>query len=122
MNEQEQIKKLIKNLSITEEEAIQLMEDDKKIDKGAKMFELTPEQKKIAKKMTITTSATKVDAYGKKSARTKKTDNDKSTLIEKIANSIAELTEQIEITNPEREINFSFNGRKFKVILSAPRK
>ena len=117
----EQIKKLMKNLSITEEEAIQLMKDDKQIDKGAKLFELTPEQKKVAKKMTITT-ATKVDAYGKKTQRTKKVDNDKESLVKMIADVLTSNTEQVEITNPEREINFIFNGRKFKIILSAPRK
>jgi hypothetical protein len=30
-------------------------------------------------------------------------------------------TADFEMTNPEREINFTYNGRKFKIVLSAPR-
>ena len=37
-------------LGISREEAIQLIEDDKAIDKGAKMFDLDPELEKGAKK------------------------------------------------------------------------
>ena len=43
----EEIKKIMQLLDITEEEALELLEDDKKIDKGEKMdFDLTPEQEK----------------------------------------------------------------------------
>ena len=44
------IAKHMKVLGITREEAIQLIEDDRKIDKGEKLFELTPEQKQASKK------------------------------------------------------------------------
>ena len=47
-----QIEKLMKNLGISEEEALQVLADDKAIDKGEKLFELSEEQKKVAKKMT----------------------------------------------------------------------
>jgi hypothetical protein len=30
-------------------------------------------------------------------------------------------TPQIEITNSERQIDFTFSGRKFRIVLSAPR-
>ena len=38
----EQVEKLMKTLDLTEEEALQLIEDDKAIDLGAKMFDLDP--------------------------------------------------------------------------------
>ena len=44
------VQKHMRILGITEEEAIQLIEDDRRIDKGEKLFELTPEQKQAAKK------------------------------------------------------------------------
>ena len=37
-------------LKISRDEAIQLIEDDKRIDKGEKLFSLTPEQEKASKK------------------------------------------------------------------------
>lgn len=121
---EEKIEKLMKNLSISREEALELLADDKRIDKGEKLFELTPEQKKVAKKMTITTSATKtkVDAYGKKTQRAKKVDSDKELLVKLVVESLTSKIQNLEITNPEREINFTYNNRKFKIILSAPRK
>ena len=45
----EQVKKMMKALDITEAEALQLIEDDKRIDKGEKLFELTKEQQKASK-------------------------------------------------------------------------
>ena len=39
-----EVEKLMKSLDITEQEALQLIEDDKRIDNGEKLFELTKEQ------------------------------------------------------------------------------
>ena len=44
-----EVEKLMKSLDITEQEALQLIEDDKRIDKGEKLFELTKEQQKASK-------------------------------------------------------------------------
>lgn len=44
-------KYLMQTLGISAEEAKQLMEDDAKIDKGEKLFELSADQKKVEKKM-----------------------------------------------------------------------
>ena len=38
-------------LGCTEEEALQTLEDDKKIDKGEKLFELDPTLKRVAKRL-----------------------------------------------------------------------
>ena len=43
-----QIQKLMKSLNISREEALELMEEDKQIDRGAKLYELDPELEKGA--------------------------------------------------------------------------
>jgi hypothetical protein len=120
----EQVEKLMKTLDLTEEEALQLIEDDKAIDRGAKMFDLDPELEKASKRArqaprTSTPTPTK---------RTKKEDTDKGFLISLLAKALTASdnegfteTPQIEITNPERQIDFTFSGRKFRIVLSAPR-
>ena len=110
------IDKLMKTLDITREEALQLIEDDKAIDRGAKMFDLDPELEKASKRArqaprTTTPAPTK---------RTKKEDTDKGYLISEIVKALAEC-DKVEITNPERQIDFEFSGRKFRIVLSAPR-
>ena len=110
------IDKLMKTLDITREEALQLIEDDKAIDRGAKMFDLDPELEKASKRArqaprTTTPTPTK---------RPKKEDTDKGYLISEIVKALAEC-DKVEITNPERQIDFEFSGRKFRIVLSAPR-
>ena len=48
------VKKHMKARDIPKEEAIQLEMDDKAVDKGEKLFELSDEQKKVAKKYAAT--------------------------------------------------------------------
>lgn len=120
MNEK-RISELMRLLDISREEAIDVIKSDDAIDHGEKLFELSADQKKAEKEMRTTTSA--VNAYGRKVTRTKKSDNDKAYLIEVITHAIENvIDEKVTVTNAEREINFSFGGRKFKVVLSAPRK
>ena len=109
-------------LGLTREEAIEMLTDDERIDKGEKLFELSPEQQKASK--TARQAPRKVDAYGKTTTRERKADNDKQDLIQLIAKALwnnPEFVSQFEVTNPEREITLTANGRKFKITLSAPR-
>lgn len=119
----EEIKKLMQLLDISYEEALELAEDDKKIDKGEKMdFDLTPEQEKNVKQIK-NGMARCVDAYGKKRDREVKEDPEKKFLIAEIDSLLARVKcENIVVTNPQREINFEYAGRRFKIVLSAPRK
>ena len=116
------IDKHISLLGISQEEAEQLVADDEAIDKGAKLFELSAEQEKASKKAraigTKTTTTTKTTTK-----RERKADNDKAMLIDEIKQALEglESVEGIEVTNAEREMLFHCNGRKFKVVLSAPR-
>lgn len=117
--DEKRIAELMRLLDISREDAIDVIKSDEEIDRGAKLFELTADQKKAEKQMRTTTS---VNAYGRKVTRTKKSDNDKAFLISILEKAIAENAENVVVTNAEREINFSYDGRKFKVVLSAPRK
>lgn len=119
MNEK-RINFLIKKLQIPREEAIEILNADKEIDKGAKLFELTPEQNKIVKKMKNTGIKT-VDVYGKTRQRTRKIDNSKRQIIEQVRQALFESADSLTVTNVERQIDFVMGGRKFRIVLSAPR-
>ena len=116
MNEK-QIEKLMKSLDITREEAIQLIEDDKAIDRGAKMFDLDPELEKGAKKAR--------QAERKASApvkREKKAKPEKAEICCAMMDGLKALgVEEFNISNPEREFVFFHNGTKYKVTLACPR-
>lgn len=106
------------DLGCTEEEAYEVIEADRKIDKGEKLFELDPELEKGAKKARQ--APRKANATPTK--RERKEDTDKRILIQFLTNALtnSDITEY-EITNPERQIDFTFSGRKFRIVLSAPR-
>lgn len=117
---EKQIEKLMKNLDLTREEAIQVIEDDKRIDKGEKLFSLTAEQEKASKKARST--GTKQPTTYKFNKRVRKADNDKQHLINLLTEIIEKEGCEVEITNKEREFLFIYNEKKYKVVLSAPRK
>ena len=119
--DEKQIQKLMTTLDLTREEAIQLIADDKEIDRGAKMFELSAEQEKASKKARQTTGKVEKKAPTK---REKKSDNEKLILMNAFNEVLEQMEEvaNIEKLNEERETTFTFNGRKFKITLSAPRK
>lgn len=109
-------------LQISREEAEQLIADDEAIDKGAKLFELTADQKQASKQARSTGTKTTNPATPR-AKREKKADSEKGMLISAFSSALENLAEvdKIDITNAEREIVFFCNGRKFKVVLSAPR-
>ena len=115
----DQVKQLMETLDLTEEQALELIESDKEIDKGAKLFELTPEQEKASKKARATGTRTQTTP----TKRERKADLDKQFLISILYKALADNTNDavVDITNPERQIDFEHNGRKFRVVLSAPR-
>jgi predicted nuclease of restriction endonuclease-like (RecB) superfamily len=117
-----QVEKLMKALDITEEEALQVIADDKAIDKGEKLFELTAEQKKASK--SARQGDRKPTVYKFDTSKRKRPENvGKRTLIDAIQSALTELgADSMEVTNPERELNFEVDGVKYKVVLSCPRK
>jgi hypothetical protein len=114
----EKIKNLMRTLDLTEDEARELLADDEKIDKGEKLFDLPKELEKGSKKARQVRS---VDAYGKQRTRERKEDADKRFLTEMLADAVSNHAEHFTVTNAERQIDFVYNGRKFRIVLSAPR-
>ena len=118
MLDEKLIAKHMKNLGISREDAIKLIEDDKEIDRGAKMFELEPELAKGAKKArqvgrTVSSTPTK---------REKKPKPEKAEICSAMMDGLKELgVEEFTINNPEREFVFTHNGTKYKVTLACPR-
>lgn len=111
-----EIAQLMQKLDITEAEAIQLLEDDKAIDKGAKLFELTDEQAKASKKARQADRAPTVYQF---KPRERKADNDKREILGLLLDRLDEYNPQV--VNPEREFLFTYNEKKYKIVLSAPR-
>ena len=113
---EEKIQKLMKTLNISREEAIELMEDDKEIDRGAKLFELDPELEKGAKK------ARQADRKPNSTKRERKPKPEKEEICSAMMDGLRELgVEDFTITNAEREFIFHRNGVKYKVTLACPR-
>ena len=111
------IEKHMKLLNITREEAIELIEDDKRIDKGEKLFELDPELEKGAKKARQ--ADRKVSAPVK---REKKAKPEKAEICSAMMEGLGALgVTDFSITNAEREFIFIHNGTKYKVTLACPR-
>ena len=111
-------------LKISRDEAIQLIEDDKRIDKGEKLFSLTPEQEKTSKKARSAGRKPKTTVYKFDTTKRKKPENkNKSDLISVITSALTEHgAENLELINPEREFTFTMDGTKYKIVLSLPRK
>ena len=122
--EKEKQIKALKNLGLTDEEVAGVLADDEKIDKGAKLFELPKELEEGAKKAR---NAGNCKGYTKSTNREKKVDEDKRELIYIIKNALTNPlcgnlpVENLEIANPEREMTFTHNGKKYKIVLSCPR-
>lgn len=119
----DKIKNLMEKLDITEEEALQLVEDDKAIDRGEKLFELSDEQKKNAKKATNLGEKTKKTT--KKAPNRKKNDT-KATIISELSEFLIQndqiVAENMEIVNAERQISFKIGENSYSLTLTQHRK
>ena len=111
-------------LGCSEEEALQTIEDDKKIDQGEKLFDLDPELEKGSKKARQAPRK----ANSTPTKRERKADENKRFLIALLNSALVNSDDEgftevpeVEIANPERQIDFTFSGRKFRIVLSAPR-
>lgn len=116
------LKELARVLNITEDEARAVQETDKRIDRGEKLFELSPELEAGAKK------ARRADRKKVENVkRERKPDEDKRELIQYLESSLEDAYPDLDlgnitITNPEREMEFTYNGIKYRLTLMRPRK
>lgn len=117
----EQLQRIMANLKCTEEEAAEIMAYDKAVDKGEKTpHDLTPAQNKVAQSYART--GTRKPTVYKFEKKERKPNEPKRELIEMFAAALTENSINHAITNPERQIDFTFNGVKYRIVLSAPRK
>ena len=127
MTYDEMVANIMTVLAVSEEEAKSIIETDKLIDKGADPFPLTAEQKEVEKQMR--------QADRKKETaprqRERKVDADKREIILSLNDFLIDFVHEYDedcidddvcMTNPERQIDFTFRGKKYRVELSAPRK
>ena len=116
---EDKIKALMENLGCDYETAKQVVLDDERIDKGEKLFEQTPEQKANSKKYR---QGDRKPTVYKLDKRERKADADKRQLIALLCASVGEVADnEPTVSNIERQIDFEFKGRRFRVVLSAPR-
>ena len=110
----------------TKEEIEDMLKADREIDRGADLFPLDHELEKGAKKAR---RADRTDTP-KKANRERKPNDDKRFLIDALVWAVTTDIEQagdnvlatdVEIVNTEREFLFTYNGTKYKVVLSVPR-
>ena len=106
-----QIQQIMKTLQISEAEAKEVLDYDRRIDAGEKLGELSAEQKKVAKEMTITRTKT---SY-KFQQRERKANAAKQEIIAALAQTLENKgAEKLEIANVEREFSFLLDNVKYK--------
>lgn len=125
LEEKKKFEKIKSVLGVSDEEAKQIMEDDKKVDHNEPLeWDLTDEQKKVAKQYTKT-GTRKTTAYNF-SKRERKENITKSGLISILHKFLTEtdeiLVENAEITNKERQIAFKVGEDSFELTLVQKRK
>lgn len=124
--DKDRIARIAKTLDISYEEAKEMLEEDKKVDRMKDKDvtnDINEEQKKAIKKYSKCGN-TKVDAYGKKTKRVVKADDVKRSIIQIIANALndTETVENVEITNIQKTIAFKIGADDFEIDLKRKRK
>lgn len=125
--DEKRIAQLMKTLNCSREEVIEMLQEDKEIDRGAKLNELPEELQAGAKK------ARQAERKANAKPRVKKEDEDRrflidyfvKALINEVHYSLTDVTcvnaQKVEVTNPERELTFEYNGKKYRLTLAVPR-
>ena len=121
MTEKEKtIQLYMSKLDLSHEEAEQMWLDEQEDN----LPDLTPEQKAVAKEMAQ--ADRKKESTPRK--RERKPDNDKRLLVSVLHGFLHDFLFasqdhlHCEMTNPEREIEFTFKGNRYRLTLSKPRK
>lgn len=112
---------LMAQLKCTREEALEIIECDKAIDRGERVyFDLDPEAEKQAKKYANTGTR---QTNGQKTERKRKENPTKATIIAEISDFLMEKGyEMVEITNKERQIAFKVGENAYELTLVQKRK
>jgi len=117
----EQLSRIKAGLKCSDEEAAEILAYDKQIEHGEQTpYDLTPAQNKIAQSYAHT--GTRKPTVYKFTPRERKPNEPKREIIQVLEEALRNCAENITLTNPERQIDFNFNGVKYRIVLSAPRK
>lgn len=127
MEKENRVEEIMRLLKCTEEEAKSVIEADKAIDKGEKLFELTDEQKANVKKVTKAgTRETKKPFTLDLKPRERKKNATKGAIIAVLAKFLTEneeiLVENLQILNEEKLISFSIGENTYELDLKQKRK
>lgn len=117
---EQDILRIMSALNVDRETATEIAQADKAIDRGEKMpFDLTTEQEKATRTYRQVARPVMVESK----PRPRKVDEDKRCLMSLLAECVENIAEggAVDVTNPERELVFHYNGKKYKITLSAPR-
>ena len=120
------IEKHIKSLGCTREEAIDIIETDKIIDKGGRTpYDLPIEVEKMAMKMSAVDER-KAKTADNKRGKVRAENPTKSGIIANLAEFLTEMSnflcENVEITNKERQIAFKCGENAYELTLVQKRK
>lgn len=123
----QKIERMMKIYKCSYDEALQLVLDDEETDRGVlHEWNLTKEQEKEMRKyrQAEREKATPSEKPKEKVKKERKEDNDKRLIISTIAEMLesSEFSKNVEVIRVEGEIQFTVGERKFKIVLSAPRK
>jgi hypothetical protein len=117
----DKVAELMVQLKCTREEALEIIECDKAIDRGERVyFDLDPQAEKQAKKYANTGTR---QTNGQKTERKRKENPTKATIIAEISEFLTEKGyEMVEITNKERQIAFKVGENAYELTLVQKRK
>ena len=122
LNKEDERKKVaLMRLGMTEMEALDVIDCDKEIDRGIpQAFDLDEETEKMAKKFANATTKKKPTVY-EFTKRERKANPTKASIIAELAKFLTEdsenATENVEVTNKERQIAFSIGDQKYELTL-----
>ena len=125
--EKAEVEKIMRLLDCTEEEALDVIATDKIIDKGGRTeYDLPIEQEKLAMKMSAVKDRKAKDQANNKRGKTVKENPTKAGIIAEIAEYLKEncgfATENVTITNKERQIAFRIGENDYEFTLVQKRK
>ena len=127
LSKEDERKKInLMRLGMSEKAALDVIDADHEIDRGIRQeFDLDEETEKMAKKYANATTKKKPTVY-EFTKRERKANPTKAGIISELAKFLEEAseyaTENVEITNKERQISFSIGDDKFELTLVQKRK
>lgn len=117
---------IMQALGVSEEEALEIIEFDKAVDRGERTeYDLDPEKEKEAKKMANVKNHRTTGVYNL-NKRERKANPTKASIIAELAQFLAENSENacenVNITNKERQIAFRIGENDYELTLVQKRK